>query len=366
MNTTPRQRLLSYVRQPQGQRPIVSPFLPAPDVIEATLVHLGLEVTEDRVENEIRLAGALDYEPMFMTGCTGLIFPWRLDENRSDDTTQVHVIDTPDGPWEMRVSNGLGPWADESAFPVQTCADHEKLQLVCQQIEGREAQIRAEYRQWRQRVGEGGVIVIGHPNPSWLAMQIGQASMILHWCDHNEAYRRSMDAIFQASLFVFEIAMEEGIDFMSASGMGMEMTSPSLFREMDVPILRAYTDWVHQRDGLFWYHNCGMIRELVGEGLIDQTRTDVFETMAPPPTGDLDLADGRRRIDPAICTKGNFDLGLLRYGTPGEIEVATREMVLATRGYAHIHSTSDGVFSGTPPENMIAHVRTARETAEAL
>ena len=366
METSPRQRFLAYVRDPQGQRPIVSPFLPADDVIRATLVHLGLEVGEDRVENETRLARALDYEPMFMTGCTEFIFPWRRDEERSDEIAEVHVIDTPAGPWEKRVSRGVSPWADEAEFPVRTREDHEKLQLVCQQVETHEAEIRAVYREWRQRVGEGGVIVIGHPNPAWLAMQIGRANIILHWFDLNDAFRRSMDAIFQASLFIFGIAMEEGIDFMSASGLGLEMISPALFREMDLPILQAYADWVHQRGGLFWYHNCGLIHELVNQGLFDQTRADVIETLAPPPTGDIDLQEDRRLFGPAICTKGNLDLGLLRDGTPEEVAIATREMVRAVRGFPHIHSTSDAVFVGTPPENLIAHVRTARETAEVL
>ncbi len=36
-------------------------------------------------------------------------------------------------------------------------------------------------------------------------------------------------------------------------------------------------------------------------------------------------------------------------------------MVSAVRGYAHIHSTADAVLTGTPPENFVAFVRTARE-----
>ena len=50
-----RQRFLSYVRQEFGSRPVVSPFLPAAEVVKNTLVHLGLPVRDDPVVDEIRL-----------------------------------------------------------------------------------------------------------------------------------------------------------------------------------------------------------------------------------------------------------------------------------------------------------------------
>ena len=52
---------------------------------------------------------------------------------------------------------------------------------------------------------------------------------------------------------------------------------------------------------------------------------------------------------------------LLRDGSVDEVEAATREMVRAVRGYHHIRSTADAVLTGTPPENMVAFVRAARE-----
>jgi uroporphyrinogen-III decarboxylase len=231
-------------------------------------------------------------------------------------------------------------------------------------VETRASRIRAYYADWRRRVGEDGVIVIGHPNPAWLAFQISQSGIFLHWTDHRETYLRSVEAIYRASLFVMEIAMSEGIDFMSASGLGLEMTSPALFGEMDLPILRRYADWTHRRGGSFWYHNCGRTRRLIEDGLFNRIGADVLETLAPPPNGDNDLAEARLRLDPGICTKGNLDLGLLREGTPEQVTSETRRMVRASRGFPHIHSTADAVLPGTPAENMIAFVTAARREAD--
>jgi hypothetical protein len=322
-----------------------------------------MPVTGDLVDDEVRLARALDYEPMFMTACHDLIFPWKEVVELSDSDWIVMEMPTPDGPWERRVSRRLGEWGDDAGFPVKTEDDYARLVAVADGVVDREAKIRAYFRDWRARVGEEGVIVIGHPHVTWMGYQVSQRNLIFHELDYREAFHRGMDAIYRAARFVFAIAMEEGIDFMSESCSGLEMTSPKDFDRLDLPYLEALSDVTHARGGLFWYHNCGLTRRLILSGRFNRFAPDVVETLAPAPEGDNDLAESRRALDPAICTKGNLSLLLLRDGTPEEVAAATREMVAATRGFAHIHSTADAVLTGTPPENFLAFVRTAREAA---
>jgi uroporphyrinogen-III decarboxylase len=363
---SPRQRFLDYVRRVPGARPVVSPFLPKPDLVTKTLRRLGLPAGQDAIENEIQLSRALDYEPMFMTDCSGLIFPWAEDAQRSVADWVVSVLETPHGEWVRRVSRRLGAFGDDSGFPVKTEADHEVLASVCAQIEARAPVLHRYFRSWRERVGEDGVIVIGHPHVTWLGYQIGQRDMVYHAADYPAAFERSMEAIYEASLVVFRIAMQEGIDFMSESSYGLEMISPGQFQAQDLPYTRRLADWTHARDGLFWYHNCGKTRDLIRAGLFDRLGADVIETVAPPPEGDNDLAESRRCLHRSVCSKGNLSLLLLRDGSAEDVAHATAEMVRAARGYAHIHSTADAVFAETPVENLLAFLRTAREESERL
>jgi hypothetical protein len=40
------------------------------------------------------------------------------------------------------------------------------------------------------------------------------------------------------------------------------------------------------------------------------------------------------------------------------------QMVRSVRGYAHIHSAADAVYAGTPTENYLAFIQTARQESE--
>jgi hypothetical protein len=343
---------------------VVSPFLPHPDVINHTLEFLHLPVSDDPVKNELVLAVELCYEPMFMTECSALIFNWHIDEPRSTEHVAVRVISTAKGDWIRRSPREDVPWNDDADCPVKTMRDHEMLLAVCEQVSDREEEIRKYFRTWRQKVGENGVIVMGHPHPSWLGYQINPSNIFYHWNDWRDTFIRSMDAVCQASLFVMSIAMEEGIDFMSDSSYGLEMTSPALFTAMDLPYIRKFADWTHERSGLFWYHNCGYTRELIKHGTFNALGADLIETIAPPPEGDNDLAESRRSLDRRICTKGNLNLRLLRDGSAVQIREATQNMVDAVRGYAHIFSTADAVLHGTSPENLVTFVTSVREAVE--
>jgi hypothetical protein len=361
MSSSARQRFLSYVRDPQSSAPVISPFLPHPDVIRDTLGSLGLPAAGDPVADEIALSRQLGYQPMFMTECSGLIFNWRIDDARSTGDTCVRVIPTAKGEWIYRSPREAVPWSDDAPLPVQTPRDHEMLVAVCEQVPEQQRTIREYFRQWRRRVGDEGVIVLGHPHPSWLGYQINPSNIFYHWNDSRDLFCRSMDAVCEASLYVMSIAVEEGIDFMSDSSYGLEMTSPALFAAMDLPYIRRFAAWTHDHGGLFWYHNCGFTRQLIRGGVFNTLGADLIETIAPPPEGDNDLAESRRAIDSGICTKGNLNLRLLREGSPAEIASQVRTIAGAVRGKAHVFSTADAVLEGTPAANFIAFITAARE-----
>jgi hypothetical protein len=330
--TTPRQRFIDYVRRVPGADPIVSPFLPKPELLEKTLRYYHLPITQDPVEDEIRTAQVLEYEPMFMI----------------EYHSQLYGEMPPDRPL------------------VTTEAGIQDLIARLKTVPQRQDSIRKFFRTWRERVGENGVIVVAHPQVGWLSGNISQENMFLLEIDYPQTFAACAEAIIVATLQVNEIAIQEGIDFTSEGSFGLELVSPAWYQRYDLAYLPRMTAHTHAHGGLFWYHNCGKTRELIRRGYFNQLGSDVIETISPPPEGNNDLAEARRMLDPAICTKGNLSLILLREGSVEDIEKATRKMVQAVDGYAHIYSTADSPYGETPVENFIAFVRTARNEAEKL
>ncbi|HEY9187527.1 MAG TPA: uroporphyrinogen decarboxylase family protein [Ignavibacteria bacterium] len=363
---TPRKIFVEYVKGNFDKPFIVSPFLPHYPVIKSVLKKMNLQITNDFIIDEITLSKALNYIPMFMTDLPGLIFDWQVDESRSTKEYKISYINTELGEWIRKDYKNETQWTDEAGAPVKTEKDHFMVIAVCNEIEKKENKIREYFRNFREKVGEDGVIVIGHPHPSWLAYQINPQDIYIHWNDYKSAFLQSMDAIYKASIFIMNIAIEEGIDFMSDSSYGLEMTSPQLFKEMDLPYIKAFADFAHNYNSLFWYHNCGLTRKMIMDGDFNKLGADVIETIAPPPAGDNDLAESRKYIDKNICTKGNIDLYLLRDGNVEDVKKAVINIVNSVKGYKHIISTADAVLTGTPPENFITFIDTANSEIEKI
>ncbi len=100
---------------------------------------------------------------------------------------------------------------------------------------------------------------------------------------------------------------------------------------------------------------------MVREGVFNELSPSCLETLAPPPAGDIDdLARYRRMLNPAICTKGNIDVGFLLNASVDEVRQATLEVIAATQGYRHMVGTGDDVYFGTPIENIKAMVDVAK------
>ncbi len=366
MENKPRKIFLDYVKGESDKPFIVSPFLPHYPVIESVMKKFNMPLTGDFILDEIALSKQMNYIPMFMTDLTGLIFKWEPDENLSNEEVAVSVIHTKKGDWLRKDHKSDIKWSNEEGCPVKTEEDHRMVTAVCDEIQSKENEIREYFRNWRKKVGDDGVIVIGHPHPSWLAYQINPQDIYIHWMDFQEAFQESMDSIYRASIFIMGIAVEEGIDFMSDSSYGLEMTSPQLFEEMDLPYIKAFADWTHGHKSLFWYHNCGLTKKMIMKGDFNRLGADVIETVSPPPAGDNDLAESRKYLDKSICSKGNLDLVLLRDGKVEDVIQATRNIVRAVKGYKHIVSTADAVLPGTPVENYIGFIEAANDEIAKL
>ena len=142
--------------------------------------------------------------------------------------------------------------------------------------------------------------------------------------------------------------------------------SPRLFEELFVPRIREHVELVHRYGALYDYYDDGKCRDSME--MIASCGADVLETLTPPPVGDVDLAEAKRRIGDRVCLKGHVDLlYVIKHGTPQLIEHTVREAIrIGAPGGGFILGTSDSIREGTPLQNVRAYFEAARKYGSAV
>ena len=153
----------------------------------------------------------------------------------------------------------------------------------------------------------------------------------------------------------------------SSAYAGAGFISPAHYEQFVLPCETAVVQGIKRaHPGLPVYtHTCGAIGDRLE--LMAATGTDGIDTLDPPPLGNVDLADARRRLAGRLFIKGNVDpVNTVLRGTP---EVCYRDALhrirIAAEGGGYILSTACSVPPHAAPENIVQLSRAARDAAGA-
>jgi uroporphyrinogen-III decarboxylase len=99
-------------------------------------------------------------------------------------------------------------------------------------------------------------------------------------------------------------------------------------------------------------HTCGAIGDRLE--LLEATGTNGIDTLDPPPLGDVELGDAKRRIGGRLFIKGNMDpVNTLLAGPPERVRAdALARIAVAAPGGGYILSTACSVPPATPPAHV--------------
>jgi len=184
--------------------------------------------------------------------------------------------------------------------------------------------------------------------------------IITLYLDNRERHHELMELQMELISLILDVTAKAGFDGYHTAGPPIELIGDKLYDEVATSYLERIREIAHEKGMWFSFHNCGHIRRLLEKGTYNRVMPDMFETLAPPPMGELDdLRWAREKFDSAICTRGNFDLEFLKTGDPRDISARSAEILRETSGYRHIVGTADEILSGTPVENVQAMVEGA-------
>jgi hypothetical protein len=216
----------------------------------------------------------------------------------------------------------------------------------------------APIRAAQEETGDAGICegIVGNTFFEFLALhrEGGAVQVILDLADHPEYLRAVRDRYAAYLAGVAEATCDrtavEGL-FLNCGSSSLNIVSPALFAEWDLPVVRAVADVARRRGKIMHYHLHGRGRALL-EGLVDAGITMICP-LENPPKGDFVLREVKRRFGDRLALKGGIDPFLLRDGGDAEIEAQVRRSLEdAAPGGGFTLATGDGVLKETDFERI--------------
>ncbi|NSW57339.1 MAG: hypothetical protein HPY44_15090 [Armatimonadetes bacterium] len=153
-----------------------------------------------------------------------------------------------------------------------------------------------------------------------------------------------------------------GVDavLISSAFAGGGFVSKSMYQEFVLPYERIVATAIRESGVKAYTHTCGAIGDRLE--LMAETGIHGIDTMDPPPLGDTDLADAKKRVGDRIFLKGNIDsVNVLLRGSVDRVRENARERIdMAAAGGGYILSSACSVAPRVPAENLMV----LREVAE--
>ncbi|MCY2952093.1 MAG: hypothetical protein NTU53_08960 [Planctomycetota bacterium] len=193
----------------------------------------------------------------------------------------------------------------------------------------------------QKEVADRGIIMATLADPALTAAELMSFEEFTVWAfEHPEHFARTTAILAERIMENLRRQLDAcGVDLYRIVGpeyFTPPYLSPERFKRMVVPHVSAMADYVHSRGGKVRVHCHGKIARVLD--LIFETHPDGIDPCEPPPDGDLDLNEVKRRCgEHNVSVWGNTELRVLENGSPTEIrEAVKRSMEQAKEGGGYI------------------------------
>jgi len=216
----------------------------------------------------------------------------------------------------------------------------------------------------REMVGEDGLVTVRIASPIDLKLgdAVGMERLMLLYYDDKDFLLELLRLFQDHTLGEIRAVLEEGTEVIYGTWHYAGPSagwSPEMFRELFVPLIKEQVDLTHSYGAFYHYYDDGKVMAILD--MLKECRIDTLTTLCPPPVGDLDLQDAKRRIGETVCLHGYIDLlYTIKMGTPQQIRQAVRQAITtAAPGGGFILGTSDSIRESSL-ENVQAYFEAAR------
>ena len=213
----------------------------------------------------------------------------------------------------------------------------------------------------KEEMGDQGVV--GMPSGASTGLLHNPEDIYAYYDDPRPFYDRRERMIERVDRRMERIAgLDVKPDFLFCGGSGsLVFQSPSIFRELALPVLKHVTERAYDLGIPTHVHSCGPEKDLV-KMAAQETMLTVVDPLEVPPMGDCDLAELKRLYGDQIVLKGNLHTtSTMLHGSVDDVVAASKRAIDdAGAGGGFILSTGDQCGRDTPDENIFAMIETAR------
>ncbi len=339
MELTHRQRVLRCVRwQPIDRVPIYSPVPFDPFAWERGELH-GWQAEDDNYRAVAKLAA----EHCSVNGrfrCAGGLFnrayhlvPDHCIEHVSretvgDRTTVTTVVHTPRG--DLRTvthqdRNVTTGWYTEPLIKDKPDVDR----LLSIPFEPNLPDLEP-FEQERRRWGERAIVELGISTPLVCTSRLMIFDRFLEWCALERAIiERLIEVVFERICIRLEHLLKAGVIDGIWLGGSEQATPPMMSREfyddLVVPYDGRIMQLVHEHGALVHVHCHGNVNG-VFERMMDMG-ADMLDPVEPPPDGDIEIGEAKRRARGRMVLMGNIEFRHLEFATREGIDELVRRAI---------------------------------------
>lgn len=133
---------------------------------------------------------------------------------------------------------------------------------------------------------------------------------------------------------------------------GSGFISPEFYKKFILPFESQITSVIKSKGKFVYTHTCGSIGDRLE--MMIKTGTSGLECLDPPPLGNVDLIDAKKRLGKNAFIKGNIDsVNTLLYGDKDKIIRDVKEIIeIGKEGGGFILSTACSIAPLVPKENI--------------
>ena len=291
-------------------------------------------------------------------------------ESRPDRTIYIRGFETPDGSLTDRIvwalpnkGYGDGPNPHREEPLVKSIDDVPALRhLYPEPRPG----FLDELRNFTRMVGQRGVVeyLDGTNAGSWGMESLGPEKMLTSAVEDKQLLHAVLDVCGEVHLRNMKAVLEAGHKHVAASWFQCGPStgwSPANVNEFFLPHIRKSVDLARGYGATYRYQDDGKMAEMIPD--LVEMGVDVVGGLQPPPLGDCDFAELKRKYGHKACFMGGLDpVYTFELGTPRRVRQAVEELfeqVRDNRGI--IIGTAEAFGPETPVECLRELAAAVRE-----